>query len=141
MIYHFSMISSRSYSKDNVTLLHLADVYRGLNHAKIRKFRHAEVHGYGYGKEYVKSDIDRILRHLISVGILGEIFSKSIAGFIVAHVTLGKNAYKYKEGRNITIQDRVKFQFEESSRKPPEKKRVKDKKEVLKDKSIQKSKR
>ena len=112
-----------------------------MNHAKIRKFRHAEVHGYGYGKEYVKSDIDRILRHLISVGILGEIFSKSIAGFIVAHVTLGKNAYKYKEGRNITIQDRVKFQFEESSRKPPEKKRVKDKKEVLKDKSIQKSKR
>lgn len=120
--------------KDKITLIHIAEVFRGGKNAKIKKAGHDTIKGHGSGSHYLKSDIDRILRYLISLNIVEEVYSKSRAGFIVAHAKLGSEAWKFKNGKNSN--ELVTFQFEESRKKKEKPTDKEPKKKVQKNENV-----
>lgn len=76
-------------ARANVTMLHVADVYKGSKLQKILKMGHDKHRLYGAGSSFDKTDIQRILKTLVLKNILED--KVIYAGeFPVVYITTGK---------------------------------------------------
>ncbi|ALC47068.1 mus309 [Drosophila busckii] len=87
-------------SGSRFTLLHLADVLKGSMIKKIVDFGHNKTVHHGALKDWDKSDVQRLLRHMVIKGYLKEdlIFTKDIPQ---AYLYLGNNITALMEGTPI----------------------------------------
>lgn len=58
--------------KDNVTLLHCVDVFRGAKTKKITDFRHGDLQGYGAGSDIDRGNVERLFYRLLSEDAIEE---------------------------------------------------------------------
>lgn len=80
-----------SIQRDNVTLIHCIDVYRGSRGKKILEKGHDRAKNYGVGKNLDRTDVERMFHHLITEGILDE-YSRFLAGFSSSYIKRGPEA-------------------------------------------------
>lgn len=102
--------------KDQVTLLHCVDVFRGSKTKKITDLHHSEVPEYGVGSNIDRGDVERIFYRLLSEDALSEHNVMNKSGFAnqyvhvsidhsidlfanTDHAKTGKNSYDFAKGR------------------------------------------
>jgi bloom syndrome protein len=90
----------RQIARDEVTVLHCVDLYRGVKNKKISKMNHEHIAEYGRGSALARGDVERLFYRLISEDAL-EQFNKATgyAGFATQYVKLGRNASEFENGR------------------------------------------
>src|SRR2546423_10918888 len=89
----------RRLSKDKVTLLHCADVYRGSKSKKIIDARHDELEEFGLGSDLERGVVERLFYRLISEDALAEFNSVNKAGFASQYIKLGNKYRDFENGR------------------------------------------
>ncbi|XP_050297459.1 recQ-like DNA helicase Blm isoform X2 [Anthonomus grandis grandis] len=80
--------------KENVTMLHVADVYRGSKIKKILDRRHDRHPLYGAGASIDRNDVQRILKELILKHILAD-FCTYTGDFPVVYLKTGPKFYQF----------------------------------------------
>ncbi|KAK4695781.1 bloom syndrome protein, partial [Lecanoromycetidae sp. Uapishka_2] len=94
--------------KDNVTLLHCVDVFRGSKSKKIIDLRHESLQEYGAGSEIDRGNVERLFYRLLSEDALSEHNVVNKAGFAQQYIHIGKNSYDFSKGRRkLKIQIRM----------------------------------
>lgn len=94
----------RQVARQNVTLLHCVDVYRGARNKKISDMSHDQLSQYGLGQELGRGDVERLFLRLIVEDILGQ-FNKVRHGFPHQYIILGPKALQFERNpRPIEIQ-------------------------------------
>lgn len=94
----------RQVSRQNVTLLHCVDVYRGAKNKKITDMKHHKLLQYGLGQDLARGDVERLFLRLIYEEILGQI-NKVFHGFPTQYIILGRKALQFeRHPRPIEIQ-------------------------------------
>ena len=86
----------RKIAKDEVTLLHCVDLYRG---AKPRKAIGAELSEFGQGADLERGDIERMFYRLVGEDALEEYNVVNRAGFAVQYLRVGEKARDYETRR------------------------------------------
>jgi bloom syndrome protein len=95
-------------SKDKVTLLHCADVYRGSKSKKILDARHDELEEFGLGSDLERGVVERLFYRLISEDALAEFNSVNKAGFASQYIKLGNKYHDFESGhRPLKMQIRT----------------------------------
>ena len=106
----------KKIEKDNVTLLHCVDVFRGSKTKKITDLHHYEVPEFGAGSDIDRGDMERIFYRLLSEDALSEHNIMNKSGFAnqyvhvsidysvelclnIDHAKIGKNSYDFAKGR------------------------------------------
>lgn len=106
----------KKIEKDQVTLLHCVDVFRGSKSKKIAELHHSEVPEYGVGSNIDRGDVERIFYRLLSEDALSEHNVMNKSGFAnqyvhvgvnhsydlyanTDHAKTGKNSYDFAKGR------------------------------------------
>jgi bloom syndrome protein len=98
----------RRIARDEVTLLHCVDVYRGAKSTKITNKQHDKLSEYGKGSELQRGDVERLFQRLISEGALEEYQEKNRAGFVSQYVKLGEMYDAVHRGElNLNIEVRI----------------------------------
>lgn len=100
----------KKIEKDQVTLLHCVDLFRGSKTKKITDLHHNEVSEYGVGSTIDRGDVERIFYRLLSDDALSEhnIMNKSGFANQYVHVSfehpndLGTDTDRAKLGKNST---------------------------------------
>ena len=87
-----------SIERDNVTLVHCIDVYRGSRLKKILEKGHDNAVNYGVGKSLNRTEVERIFHHLITEGVLDE-YSLYQGGFASSYIKRGPEGPKVEAGR------------------------------------------
>ncbi|KAK0664721.1 ATP-dependent DNA helicase hus2/rqh1 [Lasiodiplodia hormozganensis] len=77
--------------KENVTLLHCVDVFRGSASKRIKELGHDSFTEYGVGSELERGDAERLFQRLVSEDALEEKNHTNRAGFTAQYIKLGKN--------------------------------------------------
>jgi bloom syndrome protein len=90
---------ARRLSKDKVTLLHCADVYRGSKSKKILDARHDELEEFGLGSDLERGVVERLFYRLISEDALAEFNSVNKAGFASQYIKLGSKYRDFESGQ------------------------------------------
>ena len=90
---------ARRLSKDKVTLLHCADVYRGSKSKKILDARHDELEEFGLGSDLERGVVERLFYRLISEDALAEFNSVNKAGFASQYIKLGNKYRDFENGQ------------------------------------------
>ena len=93
----------KSQSK-NFTANHYIDLLKGSKIKKIKDEKHDQLPAFGLFKNMQKTEIERLIRKLISDGFLKEDMVKLQFENIVAYVAIGQNAKDLYEGK-------IKFEF------------------------------
>lgn len=75
-----------SLRKDNVTLLHCVDVFRGAKSKKITDLRHCDLDQFGIGSNLDRGDIERLFYRLLSEDAIAEHNKMNKAGFASSYV-------------------------------------------------------
>ncbi|OAL38496.1 hypothetical protein AYO20_02145 [Fonsecaea nubica] len=86
-------------SREQVTLLHCVDVYRGGKNKKIADLHHNNLREYGLGADLVRGDVERLFYRLISEDALVEYNKVNTAGFATQYVKPGPRASEFETGR------------------------------------------
>jgi superfamily II DNA helicase RecQ len=82
-----------------VTLLQLSELFRGSKSKSATKFLDlSKLSGYQAGKEYNKTDLDRVMHALVYSGILEEVSETNGVGFNSDYVRPGYNAAALNQG-------------------------------------------
>ena len=98
----------RRVQKQNVTLLHCVDVFRGAKSKKITELRHDQIDEFGLGEGLERGDVERLFRRLLSEHALEEFIRVSKSGFPHQYIKLGYNSKDFSTGRRrVNIQIRV----------------------------------
>lgn len=87
-----------SIQRDNVTLIHCIDVYRGSRSKKILEKGHDKAANYGVGKTYDRTETERIFHHLVTEAILDE-YSIYSGAFSSSYIKRGTQGTKVTTGR------------------------------------------
>ncbi|KIW29626.1 uncharacterized protein PV07_05429 [Cladophialophora immunda] len=85
-------------SREQVTLLHCVDVYRGGKNKKITELGHNKIREYGLGAELARGDVERLFYRLISEDALAEYNKVNTAGFATQYVKPGPRAPDFEAG-------------------------------------------
>ena len=72
--------------KDNVTLLHCVDIFRGSKSKKISDMGHNHLEEFGVGSDLEKGDVERLFYRLLSEDALTENHEVNKAGFALQYV-------------------------------------------------------
>ncbi|CAG9768496.1 unnamed protein product [Ceutorhynchus assimilis] len=89
--------------KENVTMLHVADIYRGAKIKKILDRRHNQHRFYGAGATMDRNDVQRVLKELILKHILDDI-CKYTGDFPVVYIKTGPKFSQFKNSNyRLTI--------------------------------------
>ncbi|EXJ93033.1 bloom syndrome protein [Capronia epimyces CBS 606.96] len=87
-------------SRDNVTVLHCADLYRGGKpNRKMLQCGHDQLREYGLGAELERGDVERLFYRLIMEDALMQYNKKNDAGFATQCVQVGPKSHDFLEGR------------------------------------------
>ncbi|KIX98469.1 uncharacterized protein Z520_05770 [Fonsecaea multimorphosa CBS 102226] len=86
-------------SREQVTLLHCVDVYRGGKTKKISELSHNRLREYGMGADLARGDVERLFYRLISEDALVEYNKVNTAGFATQYVKTGPRAPEFEAGR------------------------------------------
>ncbi|RMZ80941.1 hypothetical protein DV737_g2780, partial [Chaetothyriales sp. CBS 132003] len=99
----------RQIGRDDVTLLHCVDVFRGAKGAtKIKTMGHDRVREYGMGKDLERGDCERLFQRLVNDDILEEHQKTNRAGWTTGYVRLGAKVNMVTRGIfQLQIQVRV----------------------------------
>lgn len=89
----------QSIQRDQVTLVHCIDVYRGSRNKKIIEKGHDRAKNYGAAQSEPKLEIERIFHHLVTEGILEEYSVYGGAGFASSYIKCGINSNKVLASR------------------------------------------
>lgn len=89
-----------------VTLIYCQDIFKGSRSSKIVQAGHDELKFHGAGKGMIKSEIERIFFHLVTIRILQEYSIMNNSGFAVNYVKAGPNAKRLLAGKEA-----IKMQF------------------------------
>ena len=83
----------KKIEKDQVTLLHCVDVFRGSKTKKITDLHHSHVPEYGAGSHIERGDVERIFYRLLSEDALSEHNVMNKSGFAnqYVHVSIGQS--------------------------------------------------
>lgn len=99
----------RRVHKDQVTLIHCADVLAGRKIKKASELGHDELEEFGMGSDIDRGDVERIFQRLLSEDALEEYNVMNGMGFPTAYIKLGPNFKDFESGRKpLKIQVRVK---------------------------------
>lgn len=107
--------------RQDVTMLHCIDVFRGGNTAKIKELEHDYLDEHGAGKDLDRSDIERLFYRLLSEDALSEANVLNKSGFASQYVRLGPRFKQYREGR-IALKMQVRTSPRKKTTKAPAKK-------------------
>ena len=85
----------RKVERDNVTLLHCVDVFRGSKNKKISDFGHDRLPEYGAGADINRGDIERLFYRLVSEDAVAEHNKVNKGGFAsnYVHVSLDMQSF------------------------------------------------
>ena len=86
----------KKIEKDQVTLLHCVDVFRGSKSKKITELRHHEVPEYGVGFNIDRGDAERIFYRLLSEDALSEHNVMNKSGFANQYVHVRVSHFTYR---------------------------------------------
>ena len=114
----------RRIHKDQVTLIHCADVLAGRKVKKASDLGHDELEAFGLGSDIDRGDVERIFQRLLSEDALEEYNVMNKMGFPTAYIKLGPNFKDFENGRKpLKIQVRVKSpKGKEKAAEPPKRK-------------------
>jgi len=84
---------------DRVTLIHCQDIFKGSRNSRMMQSGHATLDEHGLGKDMLKSEIERIFFHLVTIGVLQEYSVMNNSGFASSYVRIGPNFYKLRDGK------------------------------------------
>ena len=76
----------REIQKQNVTLLHCVDVFRGFKTKKVKDLGHCDVAEYGSGSSLQRGDVERLFYRLVSEDALAEHNVVNKAGFASQYI-------------------------------------------------------
>ena len=98
----------KSIHRDEVTLLHCMDVFRGSKSKAIVDKGHDDVAEHGIGASLDRGELERLFYQLITDDGLEEYQKVNKAGFHISYVQLGKNSDEFMRGkRKFMLQVRV----------------------------------
>lgn len=90
----------RRVYRDQVTMLHCADVYRGGKpNKKMLQYGHQNLPEYGLGGDLVRGDVERLFCRLITEEALMQYNKKNGAGFASQYIKVGTKARDFLEDR------------------------------------------
>ncbi|KIV82834.1 hypothetical protein PV11_04907 [Exophiala sideris] len=89
----------RKVHRDQVTLLHCIDVYRGAKSKKISDLGHDDLDEHGLGSDMGKTDVERLFYRLVSEDALAQYNVTNKSGFATQYANLGPNAQVFEDGR------------------------------------------
>ncbi|KIW14538.1 hypothetical protein PV08_07322 [Exophiala spinifera] len=111
--------------RDNVTILHCVDVYRGAKLKKITELQHDQLDEFGLGSELIRGDVERIFNRLIWEDALEPFNQTNRSGFTTEYIRPGRNARVFADGRRpLKIQvlasprNKVQAKISKSRKKP-----------------------
>ena len=84
---------------DRVTLIHCQDIFKGSRNQRMMQSGHDNLEEHGAGKDFLKSEIERIFFHLVTIGVLQEYSVMNNRGFASSYVRPGPNFYKLRNGQ------------------------------------------
>lgn len=84
---------------DRVTLIHCQDIFKGSKNQRMMQSGHDNLEEHGAGKDFLKSEIERIFFHLVTIGVLQEYSVMNNRGFASSYVRPGPNFYKLRNGQ------------------------------------------
>ncbi|EXJ90900.1 bloom syndrome protein [Capronia coronata CBS 617.96] len=113
--------------RDEVTVLHCADVYRGAKpNKKMLHCGHHMLPQYGLGSDLARGDVERLFYRLISEDALLQYNKKNDAGFSTQYVRVGPKSRDLMEGRRpLKIQVLVSPRRKPKTNGPAQKSRTK----------------
>ena len=79
----------RNVERDNVTLLHCIDVFRGSNSKKISELGHDRLDEHGVGADIDRGNVERLFYRLLSEDVVAEHNKVSKSGFAHNYVQVG----------------------------------------------------
>lgn len=98
----------RRVQRNDVTLLHCVDVFRGSKNKKIAELGHDQIQEYGIGADLERGDAERLFHRLLSEDALEEVNRVNKSGFANQYIKLGRNSADFSTGRRrVNIQIRV----------------------------------
>ena len=86
----------RQVARQNVTLLHCVDVYRGVRSKKFAEMRHDRLHEYGLGQDIGRGDVERLFYRLIAEDALGQFNKVHHGTFPTQYLILGPKADEFE---------------------------------------------
>jgi bloom syndrome protein len=109
--------------KDQVTLIHCADVLVGRKAKKASDLGHDHLEEYGMGSDIDRGDVERIFQRLLSEDVLEEYSVMNAMRFPTAYIKLGPNYKDFENARrSLKIQVRVESPKGKAKEKSPGKK-------------------
>ncbi|KAI9254616.1 P-loop containing nucleoside triphosphate hydrolase protein [Phascolomyces articulosus] len=87
-----------SIQDDRVTLIQTIDVLRGSRSQKYTSRGFEQSDGYGELKTMLKTDVDRLLKHMVLNGVLKERSETNRAGFTTSFIETTAKAYRVLDG-------------------------------------------
>ncbi|KAI0237350.1 hypothetical protein LSAT2_012148 [Lamellibrachia satsuma] len=102
-------ILGSGFRRNNFTLLHLVEVFKGSQNAKVMENGHNNFAFYGRGRPYSRSDCERLWRQLVVDGVLAEKLFVTAQDHTVCYMELGRKAQDVLQGRL-----KVEFQMRKS---------------------------
>ncbi|CAH0474734.1 unnamed protein product [Peronospora belbahrii] len=107
------MIKTLQETRDPATLVQVAQIFLGLV-VKGREWKQdqfSQLKGFGKGKgRYSRSEVERILYHMILRQYLREVDQTNAKGFTTTFVSLGINANRLHRGERVRIVCKTKYQ-------------------------------
>ena len=98
----------RRLQREDVTLLHCVDVYRGCKTKKITDAGHDELEEHGLGSSLERGNVERLFYRLLSEDALEEFNRVNKAGFASQYIKLGSKYRDFENGRRkLKIQVRT----------------------------------
>nr|XP_022333521.1 Bloom syndrome protein homolog isoform X2 [Crassostrea virginica] len=88
-----------SRRNQNYTLIYIVDIFRGAKTGKISDSGHDQIPLYGIGKNYSRSDAERLLRKLVIDAILHEDLQITAADTTACYIKLGPKANDVMTGK------------------------------------------
>ncbi|XP_063216247.1 recQ-like DNA helicase BLM isoform X3 [Bacillus rossius redtenbacheri] len=83
----------------NFTLLHIVDIFKGSDSKKIKEAGHNNHSLHGRGKDWLRADVERLLRKLTIEGFLREDMIVTRDDIAIAYVKVGAKARELLSGR------------------------------------------
>lgn len=100
---------------DKVTLIHCQDIFKGSRSSRVMQAGHGNLEEHGAGKEFSKSDIERIFFHLVSIGALEEYSVMNNSGFASSYVRSGPKSHQLINNR---LPIKMKFNISPKNSRP-----------------------
>lgn len=86
----------RQVARQNVTLLHCVDVYRGAKNKKIVDMEHDRLGQHGLGQDLGRGDVERLFYRLIAEDALGQFNKVHHGNFPTQYLILGPKAREFE---------------------------------------------